>query len=225
MPKKGHRKNSKKMKHQNQENEARSAEKKQLKEMLIERDLFRPGMKIQEMRELCTAIEESMLDHELLQRSNQFNGSFRDEDLNQRILRDFTLLENPASSEKLNFISDPATPPTNASPPKFTGRRPSPNMSEFPPLTSPIAGKAPSGPCSKPSDSDSDGDYYSPEFPGPCCRISHVVQVEVHPEPRAYDCNGDDDKQLRWIASPGIKSSPRLVKPSAKAWDAIDEVP
>nr|XP_029720846.1 uncharacterized protein LOC109413647 [Aedes albopictus] len=231
MPKKGYRKNSKKMKQQSQENAARSTEKKKLKEMLEERDLFRPGMKIQEMRELCSVIQQSMLDHEVHQRVNQYNGCFIDEDLLHPILRDFSLLDNPASSENVNVIRDPSIPPTDASPPPKKVLRTGPtarnDARNFLRLTSPVTGRDTTDAKSSfdaQEDGDSDGEFYSPEFQGRCCRVIHVVEAEIHPEPRTPD-GFKDDEQGRSVGSPsGIRSPRKQVKLPAKAWDTIDEV-
>ncbi|XP_062546690.1 uncharacterized protein LOC134212660 isoform X2 [Armigeres subalbatus] len=202
MPKKGQRKATK-MKRRSVNNE-----QAELQKILKEKNIFLPGMKLKEMRDLYAVLQESMLDNELHQRINEFNGSFT----NDAVLRDFIPLDEPAGA--VNFIVNPTTPPVIRSPSKIVG------ISECSPLTSPAARDVTEIHARKSNgadDSDSDG-LYSLEFPGPSCRVIHVVEVEIHAEPRGQTAGEDESQQRQMIFTR------KQVKQAGNTWDLIDRL-
>ncbi|XP_065073479.1 uncharacterized protein LOC135697624 isoform X2 [Ochlerotatus camptorhynchus] len=189
MPKRSQARRFKNMR-KHQQDELRRAEQASLEQLLKEKNLYRPGMMGKEMQELCNAIEQSALDHEMYQQSSRFNKTFPE--------------EPSGSKEKVND-----QPPYGQT------------LSElqFYPATSPKKSKNTTGPnsaCWAAEDSDSDG-FYSPEFPGPCCRQTHIVQVEVHPEPQA-----DEKDNHKGMVQQIISPRKRHTVP-ANEWDSIDE--
>uniref|UniRef100_A0A8D8ETA3 (northern house mosquito) hypothetical protein n=1 Tax=Culex pipiens TaxID=7175 RepID=A0A8D8ETA3_CULPI len=205
-------------KQQKQEDE----EYRKLRNFLKKRDLFKPPMDIEEMRAVRHAIEQSMQDINLKPREPEFEEwTILEPERHQEQLRN----ENWQPPNDLNpiFLDDYQFQ-SALSPPNLPVAPKSPEL-EYPPAWSQPSERSKSDvtTLSVPPNVDSDSETeYSPDNPGPCCKVIHVVNVEVHPEPRDDREDGDADGSM-------LKSCKRLMtsmmSPSVPtdAWDAIDE--
>uniref|UniRef100_A0A1Q3F3L2 Uncharacterized protein n=1 Tax=Culex tarsalis TaxID=7177 RepID=A0A1Q3F3L2_CULTA len=197
-------------------------EHRKLRRFLQERDLYKPPMDIEEMRAVCQAIEQSMQDMTLKRCEPEFED--------WTYLVDHRPLQEPLREENLQmpndlnpiFVDDifgsghqAVSPPTVPSPAVKYHK-----LLESPPEWSPPAINSPVMTLSVPPNVDSDSETeYSPDNPGPCCKVIHVVHVEVHPEPRE-DPSTDESAQK---ACAKLNSSLLSRSVPTDAWDAIDE--
>ncbi|XP_058463978.1 uncharacterized protein LOC131438162 isoform X2 [Malaya genurostris] len=137
--------------------------------------MYRSRMRIQEMRDLCLAVEESERDYEINKRFSDDNwpdpiqvalSVYHDNSSNYTL---YERVEDYLSSSETNVGSAPSliTPPIQKIPL---------SQSQIELDVSNLISYS-----QIPNNSEQ---FYSPSSPQLCCRVLHTVKVEIHNEPR-----------------------------------------
>ncbi|XP_055600842.1 uncharacterized protein LOC129749785 [Uranotaenia lowii] len=219
----------------------RQQESQELRNFLKDREMYVPGMKLEQMRSLCDVIEESMLDEQLRQSMEQSDPQTdavldmigRHKEVLLREYQPFAIVALPDvnSSFKCATKSEASGP----SPPKIKhSGLPNDSVSvanQFvlqqtvasPPIIRKSRRKR--SPDVNVDSSDSEN-WYSPDCPGPNCRVIVKVEVEIHSPPKTADIDDvEAGTSSHNLSSHNDSGKKRGIERSQEPiqWDSIDE--
>ncbi|XP_055538370.1 uncharacterized protein LOC129725943 [Wyeomyia smithii] len=211
-------------------------ERKCLREILEERNMYQPRMRLQEMRDLCSAVEKSEQEYSA---TNQF-PIFTDE---------FSMLSTEMLSFHQDFLRQCEYQHSlqDTEPPEELFRIEKDTFDEFPlPLTSSSSDffssikqssledismlsitekSTPKCACVReqidtmlPEVLSDEESWYSPGIPGPCCKVEVVTHAEIHPVPSNIEFRNDYSAAVKKQRFSGIEKRTKIE------WDLIEEL-
>ncbi|XP_058835273.1 uncharacterized protein LOC131692304 [Topomyia yanbarensis] len=214
-------------------------ERQSLRKILEDRNMYQSRMRLQEMRDICLAVEKSEHDY----RTNEENYRYLDDfetnttsymlDVHMEILRQQNSLRSWEDPNEMNgFLSMAETcPSVIPSPESLPPTQDVPTLSpqslldfEILPYqvkSSNMPDCVDFTPPALPEIVSDDEDYYSPCFPGPCCRIEHIVKVEIHSEPSEQMQNCNPREYTAPLKKPRFRNR---MFPLSPEWDSIGEL-